>query len=112
MADYLLDSDAVVDYLRRYQPTALLIQDLMLRGEHLATCDVVLAEIYSGLHPWQEALAAEFLPTLKFLPASAAAAEQAGRWRYQFARQRPAVAFDRCTDRSNGAGVPGYARHC
>jgi predicted nucleic acid-binding protein len=87
MALYLLDSDAVIDYLNRFPPTLLLLRSLNDGGETLCTCDVVLAEVYAGLQPAGEKPASEFLPTLRFLTSSAVAAEQAGRWRYAFNRQ-------------------------
>jgi hypothetical protein len=87
MAQYLLDTDAVLDYLNRHAPTVTLMRSLVAQGERLCACDIVLAEVYAGLLPRDEERAAAFLPTLDYLPASAAAAETAGRWRFQFARR-------------------------
>ena len=87
MASYLLDADAVIDYIKRYPPTIELIRRLIANEDRLCTCDIVLAEVYSGLMPQDEPAGVAFLSAMEFLPASAAAAEQAGRWRYQFARQ-------------------------
>jgi hypothetical protein len=87
MALYLLDSDAVIDYINSFQPTISLLQDLLAAGEILCSCDVVIAEVYAGLNPQGEVRAAAFLPTLRFLQTSLSVAEQAGRWRYNAARQ-------------------------
>ncbi len=87
MASYLLDADAVIDYLKRYAPTLRVIAQLVANEDRLCTCDVVLAEVYAGLTPGDEGHATAFLTTLEFLPGSVTSAEQAGRWRYQFARQ-------------------------
>ena len=86
MASFLLDTDAVVDYLNRFPSTVDLVDSLVAQGERLCTCEIVLTEVYAGLYPQDEATAALFLPNLEFLPGSAEAAERAGRWRYQFAR--------------------------
>jgi predicted nucleic acid-binding protein len=87
MALFLLDSDALIDFINGFEPTIFLLRSLLADGETLCSCDVVLTEVYAGLNPEGEAPAAAFLPTLRCLPTSPAAAEQAGRWRYQAARE-------------------------
>ena len=86
MALYLLDSDAVIDVLNRVPRTLFLLRSLSAHRERLCICAVVLAEVYAGLQPRDEARARSFLPTLLYLATSVHIAEQAGRWRYQFAR--------------------------
>lgn len=90
MERFLLDSDAVIDYLRNVRDSIALIRQLHRRGD-LCSCDVVLAEVYGGLHPRDRARARRFLNSLSFLPTSSAAAQQAGEWRYQYARQGRAL---------------------
>ena len=51
MATYLLDSDAIIDYLMGFAPSVQLIRSIHSRGDVLAVCDVVIAEAYSGLRP-------------------------------------------------------------
>jgi predicted nucleic acid-binding protein len=63
------------------------IQGLHQRGETLAVCDIVIAEVYAGLHPQDRPKAAVLLNTLTFLPTTPTIAQQAGEWRYTFARQ-------------------------
>ena len=87
MALYLLDSDAVIDYLNRFPSTLSLLVDLTDGGDTLCVCDVALAEVYAGLYPEYEPVAADFLPSLRFLSTSSEAAEQAGRWRFRYARR-------------------------
>ncbi len=81
MSRYLLDSDGIIDYLFNREPTVSLFQRLHHQGDDLCVCDVVLAEVYSGLLPQHRAAAEAFLSTLVFLPTSAIAAQQAGEWR-------------------------------
>jgi hypothetical protein len=87
MALYLLDTDAVIDYLNRFPPTLTLLRELTANAAILCTCDVVLAEVYTGLQPRHEAIASDFVPSLRFLAGSPDAAERAGRWRYAFSQQ-------------------------
>jgi predicted nucleic acid-binding protein len=87
VALYLLDTDTIIDFLNQVPRTQGFLADLVAREENLSSCDVVIAEVYAGLYPNQEEAAADFLPTLQCLTTSQAAAEQAGRWRFEFARR-------------------------
>jgi predicted nucleic acid-binding protein len=82
----LLDSDCVIDYLRGVQAVIDLVRGLDQSGDVVCTCDVVIAEVCSGLLPGDRARGYQVLAALEFLPTSAAAAQQAGEWRYSFAR--------------------------
>jgi tRNA(fMet)-specific endonuclease VapC len=90
MERFLLDADAVIDYLKNVGESIALIRQLHGRGD-LCSCNVVLAEVYSGLHPRDRARARRFLDALRFLPTSPTAARQAGEWRYEYARRGRAL---------------------
>ena len=87
MAQYLLDSDAIIDFLAGVPATTALLQGLHGQGDRLCTCTVVLAEVYSGLGPEYESRAESFLRGLRFLPGDPRAGRQAGRWRQRYARE-------------------------
>jgi predicted nucleic acid-binding protein len=87
VANYLLDADAVIDYLKEVAGTVSLLRDLVSQGDTLCISDVSLAEAYAGLYEEDEESAEAFLDTLSYLVTPAAAAEQAGRWRFQYARR-------------------------
>lgn len=87
MARYLLDTDAAIDYLKGFAPSVSLIQDLHSKGNFLCVCDVVIAEVYSGLRPNDRKKAARLLDACFFLPTSAEIAKHAGQWRYKYARR-------------------------
>lgn len=87
MARYLLDSDAVIDYLRGMHGSVELLRDLHERGDALCVCDVTIAEVYSGLRPEDRDRGQALLDACLFLVASPQAARQAGEWRYAYARQ-------------------------
>jgi predicted nucleic acid-binding protein len=87
MTRYLVDSDGVMDYLKGVAPTVSLLPDLFRQGDDLCSCDIILAEVYSGLHPDEIKGAEQLLGALHVLPTSAQTARQACQWRYTFARQ-------------------------
>jgi predicted nucleic acid-binding protein len=84
---YLLDTDAVIDQLKGFLPTAQLLQQLHASGDELCVCDVTIAEVYAGLHPQDRERAEQFLGSCSFLAPSPAIAQQAGEWRYQYRRR-------------------------
>lgn len=87
MGYFLLDTDAIIDYLAGVASSVKLIQDLHDRGDSLCVCDVVIAEVYSGLRP-QDREKAEKLPSAcTFLSTQAEDARTAGSWRYEHARR-------------------------
>ena len=87
MGRYLLDTDAIIDYLLGIPGSVTLIQEIHERGDTLCVCDVVIAEVYAGLRPNHREAAEKLLSACTFLPTSAAIAQQAGAWRYDFARK-------------------------
>jgi predicted nucleic acid-binding protein len=87
MGTFLLDTDAIIDYLKGFPGSVAFIQGLHRRGETLAVCDIVIAEAYAGLHPQDRPKAAVLLDALTFLPTTPTIAQQAGERRYTFARQ-------------------------
>lgn len=87
MARYLLDTDAVIDYLFGIPGTVSVIERLQRQGDMLCVCSVVMAEIYSGLRPQHRDTGEQLLNACEFLPTGPEAATQAGTWRYDYARR-------------------------
>ena len=86
MASYLLDSDAVIDYLNGKAASVSLVSTLYQQGNRLYVCDVVIAEVYSGLKPPDREKARKLVDGFDFLLTSSEIARQAGEWRYSYAR--------------------------
>ncbi|HTE86402.1 MAG TPA: type II toxin-antitoxin system VapC family toxin [Dehalococcoidia bacterium] len=82
----MLDSDCLIDFLKARPPAVSLLCRLYAQGDDLCVTDVVLAEVYSGLHEPDRSDAEEFMSRLEFLPTRPPTAVQAGIWRYQYAR--------------------------
>ena len=87
MTSYLLDTDAVIDYFKGYQPTIGLIQQLSRQGDELCSCDIVVAEVHAGLTAAERPQGDAFFSALRFVPTSPAAARRAGQWRFEYARR-------------------------
>ena len=87
MARYLLDTTAIVDFSKGFQPTTSRIRHLLAAGEDLRVCPITVTEFYAGLAPAFRPDWDEFFAALTFWPISYGASVQAGTWRYAFARQ-------------------------
>ncbi len=87
MERLLLDTDAVIDYLKGFESTVPLITDRHRAGDTLCVSDVIIAEVYAGLRPNDRPQAERLLQACTFLPTSAEIAQQAGEWLYRHARQ-------------------------
>jgi predicted nucleic acid-binding protein len=96
MTRYLLDTDAVIDFLYNIAGSVELVQGLFSRGDTLCCCDIVLAEVYAGLHPHEQARAEQLLTGLEYLPTTPEAARQAGAWRYAYLRQGQTLPVTDC----------------
>ncbi len=113
---YLLDSDCVIDHLHSVASTTDFVAQLITAGHTMATCGIVIAEVFAGLDPTDTAWANQLLGTFEFLPTSADAARQAGQWRFLFRRQGIALATTdsliAATALEHGAAVvTGNVRH-
>jgi predicted nucleic acid-binding protein len=87
MARYLIDTDAFVDYLNVRPPAVSLFVELAEAGDTLCLCDVVVAEVYSGLGAVPDPRAEGLIQSAEFVLTSMDTARQAGTWRHDYARQ-------------------------
>jgi predicted nucleic acid-binding protein len=90
---FLLDSDALIDYLNGYSPTMDLIHELEARDETLCVNSVSVGEALSGVREQELAVVSQFISSCEFLTIPYEAAVRAGRWRYEFARQGIALSI-------------------
>lgn len=78
MARYLIDSDAVIGFLRGVAPVGDLLTRLSAQGETLCICSVVAAEVFTGASPGAASATEEFLAGFTYVPTTAGIARQAG----------------------------------
>jgi predicted nucleic acid-binding protein len=54
MMPFVLDTNIIVDALRRRNDRHLFIDHLLDQGHPLASCPITLTEIYAGMRPHEE----------------------------------------------------------
>jgi predicted nucleic acid-binding protein len=87
MTPFLLDTNIIVDVLRRRPDARLLIENLLNQGQPLASCPVTITEIYAGMRATEEKATRAFMTSLVFLPVTAEIAEQAGHLKARYAKR-------------------------
>ncbi len=87
MADHLLDTTVLIDYMRRNREIIDLVNGL-LRGSHqLGVCAINLTELYTGVGDEDRVDADRLVSQLNYFDITAEIAVKAGRYRYEFARR-------------------------
>ncbi len=87
MTVFLPDSNILVDALNAKRGRSELLRDLLSKGHRLACCPITVAEVYSGMRSHEAAKTDQFLWALVWYDVSRDIARQAGRWRFEWARQ-------------------------
>ncbi len=87
MANYLLDTTALVDYLRGRQGVLEMFNTLAGQGNRLGVCCISIAELYAGVSRESRAAADRLTGSLDYYDVSQEVAKEAGRYRFEFARR-------------------------
>ncbi|PKB67022.1 MAG: hypothetical protein BZY81_05620 [SAR202 cluster bacterium Io17-Chloro-G4] len=87
MANYLLDTTALVDFLRGRQGILEMFNALSVQGNRLGACCVSIAELYAGVSQERRTAADRLTGVLDYYDVSPEAAKEAGRYRFEFARR-------------------------
>ena len=91
MANYLLDTTALVDYLRGCQGVLEMLNTLAGQGNRLGVCCVSVAELYAGVSRESRAAADRLTGSLDYYDVSREVAKEAGRYRFEFALRGTAL---------------------
>ena len=91
MANYLLDTTVLIDYLRGNWGAVELVNGLAHGGHNLAVCCVSVAELYTGLNPAERTKAVGLTSGLDYYDISLAAAKEAGSYRHDYSRRGMAL---------------------
>jgi predicted nucleic acid-binding protein len=83
---FLLDTDAIIDFLNGHPPTVSLLKELAAADDTLCVCDISIAEVYAGIGFDAPLESSDWLETCRFLPSSVEIAQQAGAWRFNYGR--------------------------
>src|SRR5579864_4892770 len=97
MNPLLLDTNIIVNVLRRRDDAQLLIENLLSQGQPLASCAITVTEIYAGMRSHEEKTTRAFMKSLVFLPVSAEIDEQAGHLKRRYAKRGKAISFQDVT---------------
>lgn len=87
MKRYLLDTDILISFSKNYDPILPFIQKLIDSTDEIGVCPINVAEFYAGIPPRQHPLWNTFFASLLYWPITQKIAQQAGMWRYEFARK-------------------------
>jgi hypothetical protein len=97
MPPFLLDTNIIVDLLRRKPDTRLLIERLLDQGQPLAACPITITEVYAGMRPHEKKATRELMRSLVFLPVTSEIAEHAGHLKARYARRGKALSVQDAT---------------
>jgi len=86
LTKYLLDSNALIDWLNGREPVPEKLEELSRRGEVLAVNALSVAETYSGIAPDDMERIDSLLAAFEYWPIGWTVARLAGEYRYQYAR--------------------------
>lgn len=109
MTRYLLDTTALIDVSRGYEPVRSEVEALVAAREEVGVSPISVAEFYSGLRAEERIVAAGFLDTLEIWNLDRDIAAESGTTRYGLARRGHSVslpdALIAATARSVGAAL-------
>ena len=97
MPPFLLDTNIIVDLLRRRPETRLLVENLLDQGQPLASCPITITEVYAGMRAHEEKTTRAFMASLVFLPVTSEIAEQAGYLKARYARRGKVLSLQDAT---------------
>lgn len=86
MTQYLLDTDALIDFSKGAEPATSLILSWIDGSDTVAVCPITVAEFFAGLTREQAAHWEQFVAALDYWEISRGAAVRAGQERYALAR--------------------------
>ena len=86
MPKYLLDSDVIIEWLRRNDRIVGWLHDRDAAGDFLSCTPISIAEIYAGLRPSEEFVIGDILQLLHCVEIDERIGRKAGRYRQAFGR--------------------------
>ena len=92
VADYLLDTTAIIRHLRGDEHVVSLLTDLVRQGHRLCSCCVTIAETYAGMREHEREKTERLIDSLLYRDITPAISKQAGTVRATAARKGLTVA--------------------
>lgn len=85
MSRYMLDTSALIDFSKGFEPSTQRVLQLLEQGSSLGVCAVNVTEFYAGVLPGTHPDWDEFIHALEYWEITRTAAIQAGVWRKTYA---------------------------
>ena len=86
MPKYLLDTDVIIEWLRRNEGVVAWLEERDAAGDYLACTPVSVAEIYAGLRLREQFSVADILRVLQCVDITERVGHKAGHYRHTFGR--------------------------
>lgn len=87
MANYLLDTTLIIDYLRGKKERVKLLRKLVSKGASLGCCLINIIEIYAGMKEKERVITEEFLDSLEYYEISKDIAKKAGDYKKTYQKR-------------------------
>lgn len=84
MANYLLDTSVIVDYLRGKTETVDYVKKLFYDGFMLGCCSINIIEVYAGMRENEKKITEEFLDSLEYYEMTKDIAQKAGEYKNSY----------------------------
>ena len=115
MLTYLIDSDILIDHLRRRVPLRAYLGELKPFARY-GCSTIVVAEVYSGMRPSEEPATRQLIEGLLHFPVTSQVAERAAELKRKLGRSGQTIALDDCLIAATAlieraTLVTGNARH-
>jgi predicted nucleic acid-binding protein len=81
MADYLLDTTVIIDYLRGEKRKVEFVKKLASEGSFLGCCLVNIIEVYAGMREKEREATEEILDSLEYYEVTKEIAKKAGQYK-------------------------------
>ena len=93
MKPFLLDTNVIVDALRKRNERHLLVEQFLDQGQPLASCPITITEVCAGMRPHEEKPTRAFMRSLLFLGITKEIAEHTGLLKAQYAKRGRAISW-------------------
>lgn len=95
MLTYLIDSDILINHLRRRIPLHAYLGELKSAARYGCSA-IVVAEVYSGMRPAEEPATRQLIEGLAHFPVTTQVAEKAAEIKRRLGRSGRTIALDDC----------------
>jgi tRNA(fMet)-specific endonuclease VapC len=87
VADYLLDTTVIIDFLRGHNGKIELLMELSLRGDTLGCCCINVSEVYAGMKEKEKKQTEDLINSLEYFAVSRDTAKLAGTYQSYYSRK-------------------------